>query len=116
MSSFTSFAFIPKYSAIISLAVSAVKPPEPAFSISTVTDISGSSNGANPTNHPFTLSGSPVSAEPVFPATSISNPANVEYAVPPSSVTLSFLLILHLCFLLLYSSLLPLSEYIQVFH
>ena len=71
-----------KYSCNISLATSAVYEPEPAFSTNTTTATSGSSYGANPTNHPFTFPFTSVCAEPVFPPSSILKSANLKKKLP----------------------------------
>ena len=84
MSSVTELEFIPKYCAKMSLAIGAVLLPCCPFFTYTATAISGSSNGANPTNQAFALLPFPVDAEPVFPPTSMLKLANAVCAVPAS--------------------------------
>ena len=76
----------------MSLTTSATYEPCHPFSTIPTTAISGLSNGANPTNHAFTISFPfwsyvPDSVEPVFPPTAMSKPLNIAAAVPLSSVT-----------------------------
>ena len=66
----------------MSFATYALYEPCDPFSINTTTAISGFSYGANPTNHAFTPV--PVSADPVFPPSSIPKSLNTPYAVPPA--------------------------------